>query len=964
MKKLVTTLFLLMTTYSFSYTEIKNEALLPILTPSFSEQKVLKLRLDNGLEAIIISDPSVDKSGAVLSVQVGSWEDPKEHPGIAHFLEHMLFMGTKKYPDEKEYHRFIQDHGGLTNAFTANHITSYIFSIDNFFFDEALDRFSQFFKEPLFNPSGVNRELRAIDQEYEMNVQKDDVREYFVYKALSDPSHPNSHFNIGSSETLKNVSQKELIDWYKKHYSANLMRLIVISPKPLNELKELVVNDFSGIPNTNKNRFLLDVPYTQSSVKGKMVVIEPLKDKRSVTAIWELPSKIAAMHQEKPGSLLCHILGHEGEESLLAELKRENLATGITCGSSSSGAINSDLMIEITLTDKGFQQVNDVIYLLFQTINMLKNEGFPKELYDEINAIEKLKYQYQQREDIFSFLMYHGMTLNAEPIATYPEETKITKKYDPTAIQNLLNYMTPKNAVFFLTAPKDTGFIPNLKEKWLKVNYSIEEIDPKLLADWENAPKNPAITIPTKNPFLPTTLEVTEVDKDLKNSSKLIPTPEVIIQNDHQNFYFCKDTKFKEPKVNWYLEIKTPQVNAFDPLKSVMADIYVKLLSYSLKKYSYPAEMAGLQYQIKQETNGISIRIVGFNDKAEVLLKNILETIKYEDFAYSYFSFIKKDLYRKYRNFSKESPLATASEYLRESLFRNYVNENEKANAIKKVNLKLFKHYVRSLFNKTYLQGLFYGNNSKDEIKDIIQKFDSLISGHNYPLAEHVKKEIINLPKDSGPFFIESNTEMQGNATILAIESTPYSIEKRVAQDIIMQGMKEPFFSELRTKQQTGYIATNYGIDFEKHLFSLFAVQSVTHDPRDLLARFELFIEDFLQEIELKSLPEERFETIKNATIKTLQNPAKSLTEMGNILSTLAFEMNGDFDWIDKRISTMQNLNYNEFVILVREMLGRKNSQRLGILIKGISPENKAFHYQTSTLKDLKKLSTFSGFNQ
>ena len=156
MKKILSNLTLLSFTLPlFSLTEIKNEITAPILTPSLSEQKTLKLQLNNGLKAIIISDPKTDKSGAVLAVNVGSWEDPIEHPGLAHFLEHMLFMGTKKYPEEGEYQRYIQDNSGQTNAFTANHITSYLFSINNDSFEEGLNRFSQFFKEPLFNPSGV-----------------------------------------------------------------------------------------------------------------------------------------------------------------------------------------------------------------------------------------------------------------------------------------------------------------------------------------------------------------------------------------------------------------------------------------------------------------------------------------------------------------------------------------------------------------------------------------------------------------------------------------------------------------------------------------------------------------------------------------------------------------------------------------------------------------------------------------
>ena len=60
------------------------------------------------LEAYLISDPGVHESAAALAVEAGSWQDPKEYPGMAHFLEHMLFMGTTAYPNESEYMHYIQ----------------------------------------------------------------------------------------------------------------------------------------------------------------------------------------------------------------------------------------------------------------------------------------------------------------------------------------------------------------------------------------------------------------------------------------------------------------------------------------------------------------------------------------------------------------------------------------------------------------------------------------------------------------------------------------------------------------------------------------------------------------------------------------------------------------------------------------------------------------------------------------
>ncbi len=67
------------------------------------------LLLENGLKVILVSDPTTDKAGAALDVHVGHLSDPWEIPGLAHFLEHMLFMGTEKYPDENDYNQVLRN---------------------------------------------------------------------------------------------------------------------------------------------------------------------------------------------------------------------------------------------------------------------------------------------------------------------------------------------------------------------------------------------------------------------------------------------------------------------------------------------------------------------------------------------------------------------------------------------------------------------------------------------------------------------------------------------------------------------------------------------------------------------------------------------------------------------------------------------------------------------------------------
>ena len=77
---------------------------MPTLKKSLIDNRQYKyLELDNKMKVILVSDPDSQKSAASVNVGVGSFSDPNEFPGLAHFLEHMLFMGTKKYPDENHF---------------------------------------------------------------------------------------------------------------------------------------------------------------------------------------------------------------------------------------------------------------------------------------------------------------------------------------------------------------------------------------------------------------------------------------------------------------------------------------------------------------------------------------------------------------------------------------------------------------------------------------------------------------------------------------------------------------------------------------------------------------------------------------------------------------------------------------------------------------------------------------------
>ena len=273
-------------------------AITPVASPA-DDNAYRYLTLENGLEVLLISDPDADKAAASLNLPVGSGDDPAGREGMAHFLEHMLFLGTEKYPDPGEYQQFIRSHGGSHNAFTAFQDTNYFFDIQPDQLEPALDRFAQQFSAPLFTAELVDRERNAVHSEYSASLKEDGRRYFSVRKAITNPAHSFSQFAVGNLTTLDNPPERplrdDLIDFWKTHYSANLMTLAVYGPQSLDELAAMVTPRFRLIENRDLQTKAHTAPLFADSFLPARLQVETLRDIRQLRLIFPLPSQ-----QERP----------------------------------------------------------------------------------------------------------------------------------------------------------------------------------------------------------------------------------------------------------------------------------------------------------------------------------------------------------------------------------------------------------------------------------------------------------------------------------------------------------------------------------------------------------------------------------------------------------------------------------------------------------------------------------------
>ena len=159
-------------------------------------------------------------------------------------------MGTSKYPDENEYSEYIKNKGGYNNAFTSLTETNYHFEVSNEGYEHALDMFAQFFISPLMGESQTDREMNAVDSEFNMSQQSDAWRKFMMQQTIAHEESTLHRFNCGNLESLKQEGIREsLLAFHKKWYSANIMELVVTGKHTLEQLEKWVVEMFSAVEN-------------------------------------------------------------------------------------------------------------------------------------------------------------------------------------------------------------------------------------------------------------------------------------------------------------------------------------------------------------------------------------------------------------------------------------------------------------------------------------------------------------------------------------------------------------------------------------------------------------------------------------------------------------------------------------------------------------------------------------------
>ncbi|MEM6302379.1 MAG: insulinase family protein [Pseudomonadota bacterium] len=903
----------------------------PIKSPN-DEFAYRYIVLDNGLRALLISNPQTPKAAASLDVEVGSGDNPKDREGLAHFLEHMLFLGTEKYPDAAEYEEFITEHGGSRNAYTSFEHTNYFFDIDPDHLAGALDRFAQFFIAPNFDSKYVERERNAVQAEYQMGIKSDGRRGLDVLQASMNPAHPFSQFSVGSLDTLADRPgasvRDDLLRFYDKYYSANVMRLAVLGSDSLDSIEDMVREVFSAVPNREVEQQDITQPLFVEAQLPMLIKVKPEGTRRQLEVNFQIP-EFRDQYDAKPMAYVSNLVGHEGEGSLLSALKDAGLADGLSSGTGLEWRGGALFSITISLTEVGVAQYETVLQHVFAYLEMLQAGEPERRLFDEQASLAELAFRFREPSTPFHYVSVLSNSMHYFAPQDTLRGPYTLDRFAPSETKRAIGMLRPELAQVVLTAPEVTT---DEISPHYDVPYALAGPEAVLLSRWVSDDVA-AMALPEPNPFIADSVELVALGED--NPA----LPEVVEEEERKRIWFKQAVDFRVPKGAIYVSFRSPLVGQSAEQKAA-ALLYTRAVKDALNEYTYPALLAGLGFDFYRHSQGISLRLSGYNDKQLVLLDKLLTDIASLEFDPNRVERIRREMILSYENTVARRPSSQLIDDLRQAVSSGEFDEQSMIDALEALTLERLEQYRAEFWNSARAEALVYGNHPANAAAQLSASLDRVLAPQGGQLA--LAPQVLALSEERS-VQLQSNIDHDDAVVMWYLQGAGTSLADRAHVALTAQIVQSGFFQQLRTEQQLGYVVSSFPWAQYDMPALVLMVQSPSHSSAAVTQAMDVFLNDTLDAID-----EDQFLRHRAALIKDMLKPDENLGERAEFYwQAIAFREWG-FDAPQKMADAIRAIDYESWRTAYEKLFLEKRRSLLAFSAGAqgdTPPENEAARY-------------------
>ena len=875
--------------------------------------------LPNGLGVMLCHTPEANESFISMAVRAGHFYDPDDCQGLAHLLEHMLFMGSRHLPKPNAINGFVEQHGGTINAWTGTEYANYHYSCSGDAIAQTLPAFADMLRQPLFEEDALTNEIKNIHAEFEFK-KKDDLRRlYQIHKETCNPEHPFAKFSVGNSDTFSKHDcaelKRRLKALHQTLYCARNMRLCVASPMPIPQLEALISQCFGSLIQGELANDRWPPLYTENEL-GIQININPLQSARRMIVTFALPA-LQNDYVTKPLNYISHLIGDEGEGSLLAYLKEQDWALNLIAGSGIEGDSFKDFNVSFQLTQEGLENKALVLEALFSYIDLIKKAASEEWRFHEKSQLNALALEYEENVKPLGLVIeyaqhqfifdQHELNLLRSTIGSY----------DEGILENALSYFTPDNIRLKIIAK---GVKTTKTCAFYEAEYGIEQIDQNLLRSLASPKPNPALALPPPNPYL-------------ANEYKLIlpefgfNIPNKLLDDGDFRFWFAQDQQFHSPKGDIYVSFDTSYFS--DSLLSVAAKrIWLGALNDHLQAKYYRAEIAGLHYRIYGHQAGFTLHTRGFTNQQTLLASQLLDAVVNFIPDEKAFEHHKALQIQSLHNSLLNKPTNRLFSRLSVLIQRNTQAPVELLDVIDDISYEQMLSCRARAFKQYFIEAFMHGNWTSDEAKHFSSSLRERCGERGgAPLSRAVSK----LPV-GGALYHEVVCNHDDSAVVLYLQAPSPSLTDTALCMVLEQMLAAPFFNALRTEKQLGYIVGTGYVPHNQHPGMAFYIQSPQCEPKVLLEAMTTFLFQQLNEIEFYRF---YWPTIQQNLIKQLEERDLTLSMKSQRLWVSLGTQDLGFNRNTKLAERVKALSFEEIQEFAQQLAKRERCGELVLFSRG-----------------------------
>jgi insulysin len=774
--------------------------MIKINKPKFNDKNIIGGKLNNNIKYILINDINLDKSYISVCVNVGSYYNPKNYDGLAHFLEHMLFLGSKKYPTVNYFSDKINEYGGLTNAYTDNFETVYYFDIFTSGLKEIIDIFSRFFIDPLFDKTLIEKEINAIDNEYLKNINNDNWKLYqFINSIINEDSLINN-FSTGSKETLNKPDILDImIEFYNKYYISSNISICIASSLSIDELYNIINDTFGNIIKKEKIKLLIEKPLLSKNI-NKTFYLKSISNIYILNYIWEIPIQENYLYT-KDFQILSLLLLDKSSNNLYFTLINKGYINDINIDILYEGLF----IINISLSKLGYDNIEYIDNILFDYLDFIYKLNLDKYI------------EYYKKKNYILFNNLHNFNINTlcnlfcTNLHYYNIEDAYSclyliyniKKSDEY-INLYKNYINKNN---FIKIIQSNNIKTNLFNKFYKNEYK----ENKMIFKYIKISNN--FNIDLNNLFL-------DINPNIIKNLDSYENP-IIISNKQ---WYGTISKYNEPIINIWIKLYN-NIFFINPKNYILTCILCTIINFLLQIYmNKPLDIlcsCNLSYNFS--LNSIYINIQSLNDikKLKLFINDIYKFInnikKYlKLLSKNYINNVIEDLKLSFKNIIYLNPweynnyiFNSINEYNYKILYKN----------ILKINYKTVIKYIINIdiLNTSIITSLLYGNFEK-KYNNLLNIFHNKNKNHNI-----INNNIINF---DNIIIKHPNKNEKSNCVTLYYKIGYFIPLNFLLLKLTINILNEWFYNELRTKYQLGYLVSMNYIKIKDYFFIIQKIQS------------------------------------------------------------------------------------------------------------------------------------------